>query len=64
MLDRVKGKMPDNGGRRDAEQMRQEIQKVIATANASGNYFLIYLLGMALQEIDNIEHGTPTPFTL
>ncbi|MVA56835.1 hypothetical protein [Agrobacterium vitis] len=64
MLDRIKGKMPENGGRGEAEQMRQEIQKVIATANASGNYFLIYLLGMALQEVDNIQRGKPTPLTI
>ncbi|OLP50044.1 hypothetical protein BJF91_11905 [Allorhizobium taibaishanense] len=60
MPDFVRERAPLKGDRRDAEKMQSDVRKLINKARSSEYYFLIYILGMALQELDNIEKGYPT----
>lgn len=63
MSDFVIEQSPPEIDKGTAEQMQNDVRNLIKKARVSEYYFLIYLLGMALQELDNIEKGAPTPLT-
>lgn len=46
----------------DIAYTRMQLREMLENARKSGNVFLIYILGMAVEELRNIERGTPTDF--
>jgi hypothetical protein len=54
------GTRPEAVSSFNPEQARGEMAKLLFTARRSRHIFLIYLLGLVLEEIRNIESGRPS----
>ena len=44
----------------DAPMARSHLTMVLETARRSRHWFLVYLIGLAMAELRNIERGEPT----
>ncbi|MGD9476679.1 hypothetical protein [Shinella sp. G-2] len=44
----------------DAQMARSNLTMVLETARRSRHWFLVYLIGLAMAELRNIERGEPT----
>ncbi|MCM2294688.1 hypothetical protein NAC44_20380 [Allorhizobium sp. BGMRC 0089] len=60
MFDEGIGPEGKNEGIDECLYVRSSLGDLIDQARKSKHFFLIYLLGMAMQELENIERGEPT----